>query len=162
MSQVDYFLKIDGVKGESTDSKHSGEIELESWSLGATNAASFSSGGGGGSGKVSVQDFHLVKKYDQASVNLFVACATGKHYPSATIVARKAGEKQEEFLTITLSDVMVSSYQVGGSAHSDLIPSDQISLAFSKVKFAYKAQKGDGTLGGAAEGGWDIKANVKV
>ena len=73
MAQVDYFLKIKGVDGESTDDKHKGEIELESWSFGGTNAASFSSGGGGGAGKVSLQDFHFVKKYDKASAKLFAA-----------------------------------------------------------------------------------------
>ena len=60
MAQVDYFLKIDGVDGESADDKHAKEIELESWSVGATNAGSFSSGGGGGSGKVAMADFHFV------------------------------------------------------------------------------------------------------
>jgi hypothetical protein len=33
---VDYFLKIDGVDGESTDDKHKGEIQLESYSFGRT------------------------------------------------------------------------------------------------------------------------------
>ena len=32
---VDYFLKIDGVDGESSDDKHKGEIQLESFSLSA-------------------------------------------------------------------------------------------------------------------------------
>jgi len=162
MAQVDYFLKITDVKGESTDEKHTGEIELESWSLGATNSASFSSGGGGGSGKVVLQDLHITKKYDQASVPLFVGCATGKHFTTAVLVARKAGGKQEEFLKVTMTDVLVSSYQSAGSQGSDVLPMDQVSLAFSKIEFAYKAQKGDGSLGGEAVGGWDVKKNVKV
>jgi type VI secretion system secreted protein Hcp len=162
VAQVDYFLKITDIKGESTDSKHSAEIELESWSLGASNSASFSSGGGGGSGKVVLQDLHIVKKYDTASVPLFVACATGKHHTKAELVCRKAGGKQEEFLKITLTDVLVSSYQSGGSGHSDILPMDQVALAYSKIEFAYKAQKEDGSLGGEAVGGWDQKKNVKV
>jgi len=162
MAQVDYFLKITDIKGESTDDKHSGEIELESWSLGASNAASFSSGGGGGSGKVLLQDLHIVKKYCQASVPLFVGCATGKHFAEATLVCRKAGGKQEEFLKIKLTDVLISSYQSGGSGHSDILPMDQVALAFAKIEFAYKAQKGDGSLGGEAVGGWDQKKNIKV
>ena len=36
MAQVDYFLKIEGVESESTDAKHKGEIELESFSWGET------------------------------------------------------------------------------------------------------------------------------
>lgn len=36
---VDYFLKIDGIEGESQDAAHRGQIDLESWSWGATPAA---------------------------------------------------------------------------------------------------------------------------
>ena len=48
---VDVFLKLDGIKGESTDDRHKDEIVIESWSLGATNTGSHSVGGGGGAGK---------------------------------------------------------------------------------------------------------------
>jgi type VI secretion system secreted protein Hcp len=162
MAQVDYFLKIKGVDGESTDEKHKGEIELESWSFGGTNAASFSSGGGGGAGKVSLQDFHFVKKTDKSSVKLFVAMSTGEHLPSAVLTCRKAGKEQQEFLIITLTDTMVSSYQTGGSAGSAIIPSEQVSLGYSKIEVKYKEQKPDGSLGGEVVGGWDLKTNKKV
>jgi type VI secretion system secreted protein Hcp len=162
MAQVDYFLKITNVKGESTDEKHKGEIELESWSFGGTNAASFSSGGGGGAGKVSLQDFHFVKKTDKSSVKLFVAMSTGEHLPSAVLTCRKAGKEQQEFLIITLTDTMVSSYQTGGSAGSAIIPSEQVSLGYSKIEVKYKEQKPDGSLGGEVVGGWDLKTNKKV
>jgi len=162
MAQVDYFLKITNVKGESTDEKHKGEIELESWSFGGTNAASFSSGGGGGAGKVSLQDFHFVMKTDMASVKLFVAMSTGEHLPSAVLTCRKAGKDQQEFLIITLTDTMVSSYQTGGSAGASIIPSEQVSLGYSKIEVKYKEQKPDGSLGGEVVGGWDLKTNKKV
>ena len=29
---VDYFIKFDGIKGESTDDKHKDEIDIQSWS----------------------------------------------------------------------------------------------------------------------------------
>ena len=162
MAQVDYFLKIDGVDGESTDDKHKGEIELESWSFGGTNAGSFNSGGGGGTGKVQMQDFHFVKKVDKASAKLLVSCANGEHLKTATLVCRKAGKDQQEFLTIVLSPVLVSSFQTGGSAGSDVIPMDQISLNYGKIEFKYKEQKPDGSLGGEVIGGWDVTTNKKV
>jgi type VI secretion system secreted protein Hcp len=162
MAQVDYFLKIDGVDGESTDDKHKGEIEVESWSFGGSNAGSFSSGGGGGSGKVVLQDLHFVKKVDKASAKLFTSCCTGEHLKTATLVCRKAGKDQQEFLTIILSPVIVSSFQSGGSAGSDVIPMDQIALNYGKIEFKYKEQKPDGSLGGEVVGGWDVTANKKV
>jgi len=162
MAQVDYFLKLDGVEGESTDEKHAKEIELESWSFGATNAGSFSSGGGGGTGKVQMNDFHIVKKTDKASAKLFTACCVGEHLKTATLVCRKAGKEQQEFLTIILSPILVSSYQTGGSAGSDVIPMDQVSLNYGKIEYKYKEQKADGSLGGEIVGGWDVTTNKKV
>ncbi|HEV7915182.1 MAG TPA: type VI secretion system tube protein Hcp [Albitalea sp.] len=162
MAHVDYFLKIEGVDGESTDDKHKGEIEIESWSFGGSNAGSFSSGGGGGTGKVSLQDFHFVKKSDKASAKLFTACCTGEHLKKATLVCRKAGTDQQEFLTIVLTSAIVSSYQTGGTAGSDIIPMDQVSLNYAKIEYKYKEQKADGSLGGEIIGGWDVTTNKKV
>jgi type VI secretion system secreted protein Hcp len=162
MAVVDYFLKIDGIEGESGDHKHKGEIELDSWSWGSTNSGSHHSGGGGGAGKVSMQDFHFVMRCNKASPKLLLANAGGDHIKSAILTCRKAGKDQQEFLKITLSDLLVSSYQTGGSAHGDIIPTDQISLNFAKIEYGYKEQKPDGTLGGEVKAGWDLKANKKV
>ena len=162
MAKVDYFLKIDGVDGESTDDKHKGEIQLESYSLGHTNDATFSSGGGAGSGKVAMQDFHFVKPVDKSSAKLHTACATGEHIKTATLVCRKAGGDQQEFLTIVMSPVLVSAFQHGGKPGSDVVPSEQVSLAFGKIEFKYKEQKPDGSLGGEVVGGFDVTTNKKV
>ena len=51
MATVDYFLKIDGIEGESRDDKHKDEIEIESFSWGETQTGSFAVGGGGGAAK---------------------------------------------------------------------------------------------------------------
>ncbi len=83
MSRIDYFLKLDGVEGESQDSKHKNETELLSWSLGATNSGSFALGAGGGTGKVNISDAHFTKYIDKSSPNLMAACATGQHIPKA-------------------------------------------------------------------------------
>jgi type VI secretion system secreted protein Hcp len=57
---------------------------------------------------------------------------------------------------------LVSSYQTGGSGHSDIVPTDQVSINYSKIEFEYKEQKPDGSLGGAVKAGYDLKANKKV
>jgi type VI secretion system secreted protein Hcp len=75
------------------------------------------------------------------------ACATGVHIKKAVLTCRKAGKQQQEYLTIVLSDFLVSSYQTGASNHDGVVPVDQISLNFSSVVFVYREQKPDGTLG---------------
>lgn len=162
MAAVDYFLKLDGIDGESTDDKHKGQIDIESFSWGATQAGAHAAGGGGGAGKVVFQDFHFTMKINKASPKLMLACATGQHIKSAILVSRKAGGNQEEYLTVKMSDLLVSSFQTGGSGSADVVPTDQISLNFAKVEFEYKEQKADGTLGGAVKTGYDLKANKKV
>jgi len=162
MAKVDYFLKLEGAPGESGDSKHKDEIELESFSFGESNSGSFAHGGGGGAGKVAMQDFHAVAKVNNASPTLFLFCASGEHIKKAVLTSRKAGKDQQEFMMITMSDLLVSSFQSGGSAHSELVPTDQFSLNFAKIEFEYKIQKADGTLGPGGKTGWDLKANKKV
>jgi type VI secretion system secreted protein Hcp len=162
MAVVDYFLKLDGIEGESTDAKHKNEIELESWSWGETQVGTHAFGGGGGAGKVSMQDFHMVMKVNKASPKLMLACATGTHIKKAVLVLRKAGGEQQEFYTVTMTDLLVSSYQTGGSAHGDTVPLDQISLNFAKIEFEYKPQDATGKLGAAIKTGYDLKQNKKV
>ncbi|MGB9605218.1 MAG: Hcp family type VI secretion system effector [Bryobacteraceae bacterium] len=154
---VDYFLKIDGIEGESQDSKHKGEIEIESWSFGEVQTGTASHGGGLGAGKVQMQDFNFVMKVNKASPKLFLACARGDHIKSAVLTCRKAGKDQQEYLKVTFSDILVSSFQTSGAASSDMLPMDQISLNFSKIEFEYREQKPDGTLGGAIKAWYDLK-----
>jgi type VI secretion system secreted protein Hcp len=162
MAVVDYFLKIDGIDGESQDDKHKNEIDVQSWSWGETNSGDAAEAGGVGAGKVTMQDFHFVKRVDKATSKLMEACATGEHIKKAVLICRKAGKQQQEYLKISMSDLIVSSYQTGGSNGDGVIPVDQASLNFSKIEFEYKEQKADGTLGGSVKGGWDLKANKKV
>jgi type VI secretion system secreted protein Hcp len=158
----DLFLKLDGIEGESEDSKHKNEMQVETLSWGVSNATSFSHGGGGGVGKAQLQDIHLTKKVDKGSPKLFLACASGEHIKSAILTFRKAGKEQQEYLKITLTDVLVSSISFQDHAAGGDLAHESISLAYAKIETEYKPQKPDGTLGGAVTTGWNIKENKKV
>jgi type VI secretion system secreted protein Hcp len=162
MASVDYFLKIDGIDGESMDHKHKAEIQIESFSWGATNSGSHALGAGGGSGKVSMQDFHFTMPVNKATPKLMLACANGQHIKKAVLTCRKAGKEQQEYMKVTFTDLLVSSYQTGGSGGSNVLPIEQISLNFAKVEMEYKEQKADGTLGAALKAGYDLKLNKVV
>ena len=157
----DYLLEIEGIKGESKDSKHPDTIEIESFSWGAANAGTHSSGGGGGAGKVSFQDLHLTAHVSKAAPELMQACANGKHYKKAQLFVRKQGEDQQDYYIVTLEDFIVSSYQTGGSTGSHNLPTDQFTLNFGKIKFEYKPQQDSGALDPAITGAWDLKQNKK-
>jgi type VI secretion system secreted protein Hcp len=158
MAAFDYFLRVDGIQGESADAKHKGEIDVLSWSWGETQPIPPAGGGGGGAGKVEMSDLTVVARVSKASPHLLLACASGKHFKSAVLTGRKAGKGQADYLTFSLSDVLVSSYQTGGSA-SDEPPMDSVALSFGRIQVEYKEQKADGSLGDSVKVGWDRKAN---
>jgi type VI secretion system secreted protein Hcp len=162
MAKVDFFLKIDGIEGESMDAKHAKEIELQSWSWGAMNSGTFSSTSGGGGGKVSHQDFTFSQVIQKSTPKLVDACNTGKHIPNAVLTCRKAGggtNPGQEYLKIKFSDILVSHYQTGGHP-GDVVPTDSISLNYAQIEFSYAPQKQDGTLDGALISKFNLKTNT--
>jgi type VI secretion system secreted protein Hcp len=158
MAAVDYFLKIAEVPGESLDKKHKGEIDVHDWSWGQSNKGSSGTTGGGGTGKVVMDDFSFKMKTNKATPTFFLGCANGTHYKQAVLVCRKAGKEQQEFLKITLSNVLVSSLQLGGS-QEDVLPVDQVTLNFTKMEISYAAQKADGTLDSPTVHNYDLSSN---
>lgn len=139
----DCFLKIDGIDGESQDDRHAKEIDVLSFSWGESNTGGVAHGGGGGAGKVSMQDFHFTMKLNKASPLLARACATGQHIKSAVLTCRKAGGSVvtgapsvalaapggvdvlpldaplavagDGFIKFTLTDLLVSSYRTSAN-----------------------------------------------
>ena len=162
MAVVDYFLTIDGIEGESKDDAHKNQIELESFSFEETQAGTFAFGSGGGAGKVSMGDFHFTQKINKASPKLALACATGQHIKKAVLTARKAGGKQQDFYTVTFTDLLVSSYQISGSGHGVTVPVDQVSLNFAKIEWKYQLQDEKGNVGNPVMAGYDLKQNKKL
>ncbi len=158
---VDMFLKIDDVKGESTDDKHKGEIDVLAWSWGMNQSGTTHMGGGGGSGKVSVHDLSLTKYVDKSSPNLMLATCNGKHFKEALLTVRKAGEKPLEYIKISMKEVIVSSVSTGGSGGQDRL-TENITLNFAEFKIAYTPQKEDGSGDAAVEAAYHIAKNVKI
>ncbi|MGI9034799.1 MAG: Hcp family type VI secretion system effector [Pyrinomonadaceae bacterium] len=159
MASVDYFLKIAGIQGESQDAKHKDEIDVMSWSWGATNAGTMAHGGGGGAGKVSMQDFHFTMRVNKATPKLALAMSNGTHIPECLLTLRKAGKDQQEFLKIKFSDVLISSYLTSGSG-GEMEGSESCSFNYSKIEYEYRPQKKDGTLDGPVTFNWSVKTNT--
>lgn len=157
---VDYFLKIDGIEGESTNSRHGGEIEIDSFSWGAAQSGSAGTGGGAGVGKVTFSDINFTKSLDKSSPKLMLATATGEHIKDVVLVGELSGKRGQKFLEIKMTDVLISSYQSGGSDGS--VPTDSFSLNFAKIEFTYYPMNKDGSLGAPVTAGWDLKENREV
>src|SRR5688500_12272034 len=133
----DTFIKIKDVEGEAMQGNHVGEIEILSFSWGASNPTTVGSGTGGlSAGKAEVSRFNIMKKSDKASPVLFQACCNGKHFADAVVTLNKAsGERgQSPFLKYTFTDCMIESVQWSGSTGGDDTPTESVSIAFAKVE----------------------------
>lgn len=150
---VDYFLKIDGIDGESADGPcRNCEIQIESFIWGATNPQASGVGTGGGAGKVSFSDLSFSMKNQKVSPKLLEASATGQHIKEAVLTCRKAGGNQQEYLTYKLKDVLVSSFSAAsGGTRGDTAPIESFSLNFSKIEFQWTDSKGNVKKLGAGE-----------
>lgn len=159
---VDMFLDIRECPGESSKKGHEGQIEIESFSFGATQSGSFARGGaGGGSGKAEFQDICVVKAVDKSSPKLFQACAAGTHFPRANIFVRKAGDRPLEYYKIELQDLIVSSVQNTGSASGDAVM-ESVTMNCAVINFTYVEQDAKGGAGRTVTAGYDVRAGQKV
>jgi len=153
---ADYFLKLEGVEGESKASGHKGEIEICAWSLTEIQIGTAAGGGWGAVGKLNFEDMILTSRVSRASPTLLLAVAVGRHFPKAVLTARKPGEGQQDYLTITMTKLVISAYQIQDLGESDPVPLDVFSLNFTTIEFQYKEPKADGSLGPAVTTSFDL------
>jgi type VI secretion system secreted protein Hcp len=159
----DAFLKINGIEGESQDDKHKNQIEILSYSFGASQTATgaASSGGARSAERVNLSDFSIVKSLDKASPKLFLHCCNGKHIPDVTLeLCRATGDKQP-YAEYKMTDVMISSYRPGGASHGgEALPMEEVSFNYAKIEFKYTAtDHKTGKSAGDVKANWDQVAN---
>ncbi|MET0388966.1 MAG: type VI secretion system tube protein Hcp [Polyangiales bacterium] len=158
---VDMFLKIDDIKGESTDEKHKGLIEVLSWSWGMSQTGSSHVGTGAGTGKVDVQNLTITKYIDTATPNLVKLCCKGKAFTAATLYIRKAGDKPVEYVKLELHNGLISQVAVAGSGGDDRF-TENVSLNFASFKYIYTPQDAKGAAGAEISAAWNIAKNSET
>jgi type VI secretion system secreted protein Hcp len=154
-SAVDYFLKIDGIEGESTDDKHKDWIDILSFSHGVSQPITSSDTGERIAQGCDHQDFSIVKVLDKASPKLALYCCAGKHIPKVELEMRKVGEELE-YMKITMEDLLISSIQPQGSV-SDVLPLEEVSFNYAKIEWDYRVADGNSIYTG-----WDVNDNTPI
>jgi type VI secretion system secreted protein Hcp len=153
-----YFLKIDGIPGDSNDLTHKGEIDVMTVSWGMSQSGTVSAGAGGGAGKATFQDFRFEMRQNSASPALFLACAQGTRIKEALLTVRKSGADQPDFFQIKISDLIVKTFDETG----DVEITQQVTLDYNKIEYAYSRENDDGSLTEVPAVGWDLAANKKL
>lgn len=158
---IDAYLQIDGIKGESTDDKHKDWIEVSHVVYGVhqPRAATVSTAGGHTSGRAELGNIIFKKLADLASPILLQTCAAGKTIPKAVFEFMRAdGDgKPIPYFRIELENVMLADVSPDSGDGGTI--TEQVQLAYSKVKWAYMKQSIRGGVQGNTSGGWDCAAN---
>jgi type VI secretion system secreted protein Hcp len=161
---LDMFINMGAnIKGESRDKAQGpkGDIDILSWSWGMSQSGTTHTGGGGGAGKANFQDLSFTKYIDGASNALMTALAKGSHIAECKLMVRKAGEGQQQYVLITMKEVLVTSVSTGGSGGEDRL-TENVTLNFAEVKFEYTPQDSKGTVAGNKIFAWNIAENTAV
>lgn len=145
MAIADMFLKINGVTGEVADNDHKGEIEVVSWSWGMQSPSSALTGQA--TGKATLSELLVVKRFDQSSPTLMNFLKNNKLVSQAQLTVRKAGKTPLEYLTIELENVRITSLKAE-THEAELV--EHVSLGFSKVRVSYVPQDATGARGGGS------------
>jgi type VI secretion system secreted protein Hcp len=159
------YLKIEGpnVAGESTDTKHAGQVEVLGWSHSFNQPTSpvRSTAGSGTVERANHGDFSFTKYTDLASTDLLKHCWSGQHFAKMTFAQyRSAGVDGEvEYMSVELEEVVISNFAM--SAGGGDLPVENISLAYGKVTYKYDpADEKTGKKAGSKPVSADLKTNV--
>lgn len=162
MANRDMFLKLDGIESDSLDSAHENEIIVDSWSWGMVQSGTTHEGPGGGGGKVSGGDMSVAKKVDKATPAIMKHCCNGKHIASGTLTIRESGgDTPVEYLKIEMEQIMVTSYQTGGSSDGQDRIEEHLTLNFQSYITTFTEQTATGSAGASTPQGWNFAKNEK-
>lgn len=156
------YLKIDGIPGESTDSKHKDQIEIIkfAWAIDQPDTYSKSSHGALTAERANFASFKVIKATDKATPKLALACAAGQHIKNAKLELCRATSDQETYMVYELDDIIVKGFRPTGDAHADeAVPTEEVEFAYGKVTLTYTQYDKTGKSVGNVAANWNLMEN---
>jgi type VI secretion system secreted protein Hcp len=148
---VDMFLKIEGVPGESQDSRHKDWIEVLSYSHGMVQPT-------GGIGAIEHQDFSITKCIDKATPKLALYCCSRTQVAEAVLELCGPDVNEPPVYTTYLTDVVITSVRPNGSVtSSDPLPMEEVTMNYGSIEWQYVAADGNTILAG-----WDVNTDTPI
>jgi type VI secretion system Hcp family effector len=130
-------LEIPGIPGDIRNAAlglPAGAIRVLSVGGDIRNENAFAGGGGSATGKPVLSDLSLVKRFGASTPGLFLATATGKHFPEATIRFYRNRNGLELYYTITLREARVTSQKwLGDAGTADSADTESLTLSYTRI-----------------------------
>ena len=158
-SPLHYFIKIDGVNGDTTVNGTSGWLSVDGFDWELKNASTVGSAtGGAGAGKASFSPLTIDIHSLAGLATLFKDAATGGHIKSAELVGVETVKgKSLEVYKVDLTQLQVSSFQQDPGLKG---VETTLGLDFSKIKITDQPQTANGKPGTPETASWDVTTNT--
>lgn len=154
------YLKLGDIKGESNDNHHKDWIEIASFSQ-AMHRPDMGEGATRRRGAAVMEDLKCVKELDKSSPLLARALLTGEVIPEAELELTR-GEEKAVYLKIKLTNVLVTSYSVNGSAAGNEVPMEEVSFNYEKVEWTYTTYDASGRPSEEVSYSWKVEEGVSL
>lgn len=162
----DAFIKIHGIEGECSDSRHVGWIEVIRYGMGVkqTISTTASSAGGVSAERADFSDCIIRKLLDKSSPKLALACAAGTHIDQIVLELCRAGTDKVTCMTYTLKNCLIRKlFTTDGSDTMANFPAETVKINYGKIEWRYTQQKRrGGGVSGHSVFGWDLQRNCKM
>src|SRR3954451_281483 len=135
------YMEIKDFNGAGSDLK----TELTSAQFGAPRAVTAPSRNDPDP-RPTVTEINVTRDHDKYSVLLMRRALNGPPFPTVTITfERDDGGKSTPYLVLTLTDVLISSYNISGSHGAGKpAPNESLTLNFAKIEYKTTTFKDDG------------------
>jgi len=146
VSAFDGFVLLQGIPGESTDTRHRDWIDITSFSQSVVKS----------SGAPQFSEFSFAKNQDKSSPQLFLRAANGMPVPRATLELTQTSVDQKRFYQVVLSNCVVRAARVSGASNGSDKPMEQVGLSYNWISWTYSQIRPDGTSAGDTATFWDV------
>lgn len=157
------YMEIEGIKGEVTMSGYEEQIELLSFSWGVGRGISMITGRTSSRevSSPSLSEVNVVKELDKSTPLIVQEATTGAKGKKILLhFVNTGGDAEEEYLTYTLHDCLISSYSISASGAG--VPTENLALSFTKVELAYTEAGKDNVKGGSGRFGYSVEQGKKI
>lgn len=134
-------------------------FNIDAWAVGGNDSVLNGRGTSGAAlGLPRLTDFSISRQLDACSAQLQQKFLMATAVPSFVLTQYSRGPKPFVMLVITLTNPMMTSYQITGT--TDGRPFEQVSFTFSKVCLKEQKQNADGSVSSSAQICYDRIANI--
>lgn len=133
------FLKLGDIKGEATDQDHKDWILIDTMQSGINRSIPANAKDQQRTkGETSLSDVTMSRQVDKSSPKLWESVANGTFFKEVEVhFCTTVKNKQEPYMVYKLADVIVSSYSASFIHTGDPLPTELISLGFTKAEWIY-------------------------